>query len=126
MSHQLKWESKGVYWKYSGHVSGEEVIDASTIIYGDPRFDNLRYKLVDFLDVELFEMTETDMLKIAAQHNVAIISNPRIKNALIYNSHTKSLTEKFCDFFKDSSWDVRAFQNLNEANNWLNREEVSS
>ncbi len=122
MSYKLNWESKGVYWKYSGTVSGDEVISASTLIYGDPRFDDLEYKLVDFLDVDVFNMTENDMLKIATQHNAATISNPRIKNAIIYNSQTKEITEKFCEFFEDFVWDVKAFQTITEANKWLNRE----
>ena len=49
MPHELIWETEGVYWNYSGEVAGQEIIDASTKIYGDSRFDNVKYKLVNFL-----------------------------------------------------------------------------
>ena len=121
MPHKLIWEPKGVYWKYYGKISGKEVIDASTAIYGDPRFDNLKYKLVDFTDVEIFDMNDNEMLQIACQHTAASMSNPNIKNALISNEKTKELSEKFCSFFKNFSWEVQVFQDMNKANEWLGR-----
>ncbi len=50
MAYELAWEDNGVYWKYSGKVVGNEIVDASTSIYGDPRFSTLKYKFVDFLN----------------------------------------------------------------------------
>lgn len=125
MPHKLIWEPKGVYWKYYGQVSGKEVIGASTEIYGDPRFDDLKYKLVDFTDVEIFNMNNDEMLQIACQHKAANLSNPNIKNALISNEKTKDLSEKFSAFFKGSTWEVQVFQDINEANEWLGRTTVS-
>ena len=55
MAYDLVWEDNGVYWKYSGNVTGQEIIDASTSIYGDVRFITLKYKFVDFIDVEMID-----------------------------------------------------------------------
>ena len=118
--YKLEWEHEGVYWKYYGKVSGEEVIVASTAIYGDPRFDSLRYKLVDFLDVENFKMAKDEVALIAYQHRAAEISNPNVKNAIVIRSDNE-LANQFAAFFSDSSWEVQVFHDLDEANDWLGR-----
>ena len=71
MAYELSWEVNGVYWKYSGKVTGSEIVEASTLIYDDERFDILKYKLVDFLDVESIEIEKEELRLIAYQHLVA-------------------------------------------------------
>ena len=124
MPHQLTWEPKGVYWKYSGKVTGAEIIETSTVIYGDPRFDDLRYKLVDFIDIESINMDDNDIAKIACLHRAAGLSNPGIKNALLISANTSKLANKFAAFFEKSPWDVQIFQEIDKANNWIDRKPV--
>ena len=121
MTYKLDWESNGIYWEYYGNVSGKEIIEASTTIYGDERFDTLKYKLVNFLGVESIEMDEDEVALIAYQHRAAERSNPNIKNAIVIKTDGK-LANMFAAFFRDSSWEVQVFQDLDEANNWLGRQ----
>jgi hypothetical protein len=125
MSHKLIWEPKGVYWNYYGKVSGKEIIETSTAIYGDPRFDELRYKLVDFLDVETVDVDHDEVAQIAYLHRAAALSNLRIKNAIVIKSNANAnaleLVNEFSAFFSDSSWEVQVFHSLDEANDWLGR-----
>ena len=120
MSHSCKWESKGVYWKYSGEVEGEEVVKACRSIYGDPRFDSLDYKVVDFLGIESLQMTERELLKIAFQDKAAEMTNPNVKSAIVMTVGA-DLGKKFASYFEDSSWEVEVFDDLEEANKWLGR-----
>jgi len=120
MPHELIWETEGVYWNYSGEVAGQEIIDASTKIYGDSRFDNVKYKLVNFLDIKNIEMREDQVSLIAFQHRAAEISNSSINTAIVAKPDFV-LANQFAAFFKDSTWGVRVFNNMNEANHWLNR-----
>ena len=121
MPHKLIWEPKGVYWEYSGKISGKEVIKSSTAIYGDPRFDQLRYKLVNFLDIETLKMDNNEVAQIACQHNAAGISNPNIKNAILCNSNISELVNQFTAFFESSPWEVQVFQDIDKASDWLGR-----
>jgi len=120
MAYKLDWENNGIYWEYYGKVSGKEIVEASTTIYGDERFDTLKYKLVNFLGVESIKMDEDEVALIAYQHRAAERSNPNIKNAIVIKQGSK-LADKFAAFFSDSSWDVQVFQDLDEANDWLGR-----
>lgn len=128
MAYELVWEDNGVYWKYSGNVVGNEIIDASTSIYGDARFITLKYKFVDFFDVESFEMHQSQLALIAYQHLAAERANPYLKNAILIKPDHKiaQMAHKFAAFFRKSSWEVQVFTNLNEANKWAGREQDCS
>jgi hypothetical protein len=123
MAHELVWESNGVYWKYSGNVTGNEIIDASTSIYGDARFITLKYKFVDFFDVKNFEMDQSQLALIAYQHLAAERANPYLKNAILIKPDHKmtQMAHEFAAFFGKSSWEVKVFTNLEEANKWAGR-----
>jgi len=121
MANKLNWEKDGVYWKYSGDVSGEEIIKACTSIYGDPRFDSLDYKVVDFTKASSINMTDEQVAKVAFQDLAAELSNPSIKSAIIMTAAVE-LAEKFASFFTDSNWEVKIFSDVDTANEWLGRE----
>ena len=122
MAYELAWEVNGVYWKYSGIVAGDEIVDASTSIYGDPRFITLKYKFVDFLDAESVEIDKNQMALIAYQHLAAERANPYLKNAILIKSGQK-MAYMFADFFKKSSWEVKVFTDQDEANKWVGRKQ---
>lgn len=84
-----------MYWKYSNKVAGKELLEASTVIYGDPRFSEIRYKLADFLDVEIVDVDKEDIIRIACQHRAAVLSNARVKNAIAMSSKNNELAKKF-------------------------------
>lgn len=119
--YKLDWEPSGAHWKYYGDVSGAEIIRASKEIYGDPRFDDLEFKLVDFLGAEAIQIHKNEVAEIACQHKVAAISNPNVKTAIVMKKSDNEMAIFFASFFEDSSWDVRIFQDINEANKWLGR-----
>ena len=120
MAYELIWEPNGVYWKYSGTVAGDEIIEASTSIYGDPRFSTLKYKLVDFLDVESIKIDKNQLALIAYQHLATERANPYLKNAIVIRQGHK-IAQEFAAYFSKSSWEVKIFTDLDEANNWAGR-----
>ena len=123
MAYELIWEDNGVYWKYSGNVEGNEIIDASTSIYGDARFITLKYKFVDFFDVKNFKMDKSQLALIAYQHLAAERANPYLKNAILIKSGHKTtrMAHEFAAYFNKSSWEVKVFTDMDEANKWAGR-----
>ena len=47
---KIDWQEKGIYWKLSGIVTGDEIIEMDKAIYGDSRFDDIRYLIADESD----------------------------------------------------------------------------
>jgi hypothetical protein len=120
MAYELTWEDHGVYWKYTGKVTGQEIIDASTSIYGDERFVDLKYKFVDFYDVDAIEIGKEELALIAYQHLAAERANPYLKNVILIKSDN-ALAHEFAAFFDRSSWEVKVFTDPEEANRWVQR-----
>ena len=120
MAYELHWEANGVYWKYSGKVTGSEIVEASTSIYGDERFIDLKYKYVDFLDAESVEIDKDQLALIAYQHLAAERANPYMKTAILIKENPK-IAHQFAAFFEKSSWEVRVFDDPDEANQWVGR-----
>jgi len=122
MSYNIRWEPEGVYWKYTGKVSGEEIIKSTSTIYGDPRFDDISYKFVDFEDVESIDIKEHEVSLIAFQHKAAALSNNTIKTAILIKPELKSLADMFVSFFEDSDWVVKVFHEYEDVQKWLERD----
>ena len=120
MAYEIVWEDHGVYWKYSGKVTGSEIVEASTSIYGDPRFISLKYKFVDFLGADSVDIDKKQLALIAYQHLAAERANPYIKNVILTKAGRK-LAGDFAAFFEKSSWEVRVFTDADEANSWVGR-----
>lgn len=121
MPFKMTWEPDGLYWEYDGKISGLEVFKASMLAYGDMRFEELNYKLVNFLDIESIDMNENEAIAIASRHKAAETDNSYIKNAIVVSSKTNELANKFAACFSGSHWDVRVFDELDAANEWLDR-----
>lgn len=120
---KVDWHESGVCWKYSGSVNGEEVVKASTSIYSDKRFDDLKYKLCDFLDAESINITPREISTIACQHAAAALTNPDIKIAVVGKKADLPgltlLVEHFKTYGTNDSWPITLFDDLAEAHKWL-------
>ena len=83
MAFELVWEPRGVYKRFYGHVTGDELMEAVTQVEGDPRFDDLRFVINDFLEISGFAVTEDNVLMVSAIDNAASTSNPNIIIAIV-------------------------------------------
>ena len=43
MPHETKWEESGIYWRFYDNVNFDEISETITEVYGDHRFDKMRY-----------------------------------------------------------------------------------
>lgn len=83
MPYKLIWEPSGVYRQYLGDVSIAERRESFDAICGDPRFDDLRYTITDYLAVDGYEVTADATAEIAALHIGPLRTNPQIAIAAV-------------------------------------------
>ena len=120
MSYTTEWEKNGVVWRYSDVVNGEELIKSNLEIYGDERFDIMKYQIVDLIDVNTFQVTRDEMLKMAAYDKAAALSNPRVKVAIVATIPAiKTLTELYEAANIESPWETRVFDSIADARAWV-------
>jgi hypothetical protein len=120
MSYIINWEEKGVYCKFSKIVSGKELTNCNMAIYGDPRFDNIRYQIFDMVDVTEFKIDVIDVRIVASCDHAAAKTNPRVKCALVATDKIAlALSRVYQDEISESPWEGRSFTNIKNAREWL-------
>ena len=65
MSYRLTWEKNGVVFELSGVVTGREMIETSREIARDTRRFGMKYQIVNFLNIERFDITGEEVRTIA-------------------------------------------------------------
>lgn len=83
MPYKIVWEPAGVYRHYHGHVSVAERRASLETISGDHRFDDLRWALTNYLDVQTYETSPLATAEIAALHIGPLFTNPRLRIAAV-------------------------------------------
>jgi hypothetical protein len=120
MAYTTEWETQGVLWRYSGIVDGTELINSNLDIYGDERFDRMKYQIVDLTRVSAFNVTRDEMLKIAAYDRAASLSNPFVKVAVVAKiTAIKALTVLYDAENIKSPWETRIFDTVDQARAWI-------
>lgn len=119
MPYAMSWKTGGVIWRFHGVVTSEDVIQSNLAIYGDSRFDNLRYQVVDLSTIEQFSVTSDALDEIAAMNRAASLSNPRLVVAVAATGEEAlKLAEIYESAMSKSSWKVRVFRSVKDAEDW--------
>ena len=115
-----KWKDNMIERVATGKVTGEEIIQSSLDMYGDERFDRLRYGLVDFTQAESFEMDNKETKIVAYMDKAAARSNPNLKIAIVAPQDViNKLANAYATFGEVSPWEIEVFDTLDEARQWL-------
>ena len=75
---KIVWEPEGVYRRLFGDVTLAQRRSSIQAISTDRRFDQLRYAITDYLDVDGYESTPESTAEIAAMHIGPLFTNPRL------------------------------------------------
>ena len=79
----ITWEPKGVYSKFAGAVGIDDLFQMMRSVAADPRFDDIRYQITDFLDVSNQALTPEEIEEAAALDFAHSLSNPRFLHAAV-------------------------------------------
>ena len=120
MPYETKWEEKGIYWKYSGILTGDDLLQSNMGIYGDSRFDKLHYQIIDMLDVETFDVDTETMEEVTAMDLGASQSNPNLIVAVVANHiQAKRLVEIYETTAGGAPWETEIFETVKDARIWI-------
>lgn len=120
MPYHIEWKKDTVIWTYTGRLTGEEILQSNMDIYGDERFDTLRYQIVDLRAVDEFAVDEHHMHKINHIDRAAAYTNPRIRVAVVTNDQSiESITDTYIEQSPESHWPTQTFYDFDEALRWI-------
>ena len=123
MPYVLEWLDRGVVFRYSGVLSGEEMIRSNQDLYDDPRFKDLRFQIVDFLSVQHFDGTSADIRQIADSDSKAAQIN---SDMYVVGVTNQKIIHGFFRMYELASgaspWHASLCERMDEAIAWLRRE----
>lgn len=120
MHYTITWTETGVTWTYTGLLTGNEILKSNDEIYGDPRFDDLRYQIVDMTDATSFEVSEVEMKQMAHLDKAAARTNPNIRLAVVAPSGAaREVADAYANNSNGAVWESKIFESLDEAKTWL-------
>ena len=119
MAYQMQWHQQGVYVKYNQIVTPDEIREVDDKMYSDQKYANLRYQVIDFLDVKETTITDDDVAVISGYEIGATIYNREMKVAFVVNNPVFiELINGYIDKLEATSWIIKLFDNLADAENW--------
>lgn len=126
MPYKLIWKGAEVYRQYLGDVTIAERRASFDAICGDPRFDDLRHVVTDYLQVEAYEITSEATAEIAALHVAPLRTNPRI--AIVAVATRPDIVAAIHDFIAHgfTTAPYRVFPTLEKARRWIDARSTQS
>jgi hypothetical protein len=114
------WEQHGVIRIFSGFIDGQQVLDSVVSIEEDSRFDLVRYVINDFLDVADFDISDEEIVRIAAIDRAASVTNPNIRIALVaQDDRIRGLAERYGNLMQNSPYKTSLFTSVEAAREWI-------
>ena len=116
MPYTIKWERDYVLFEYFGEVSSEELIESNKVVYGDARFDDLRWELVYFDLADSVSFDERTIQYIAYMDLAAARSNPNVTVAFVGQTEILERIESlYAKTGSNPVWPIFRFDSCEEA-----------
>ncbi len=122
MAIDLVWESKRLLCvRYSGTVTGDEILTSQKLMTGDERFYDIRELILDGFSISKNLITDKDIEVFTAMAIGQSKSNPYIKNAVVLNptEELSALAAYYQLLGNSTGWEIKLFKTETEARNWL-------
>ena len=123
MAYQLTWEKGGVHKRFWGDLSGMELADSVEEVAAHPEFDQLRFILNDFLNVDSHVMDSASLERILVSRVGSRYTNPRIRVMLVT---ADPVLFALADVTKPGSFpatnETKGFATTAEARAWFHRQ----
>lgn len=123
MSYENVWETDGVYRKFSGKLTGDEILESVQLVEADSRFDSIRYVINDFLDVTEVDVSPQKIKTVAVIDSAATLSNPDIVLAQVTtNPKVEDVIARYAQAPCPHAYPFKIFTRLELAREWVSKE----
>ena len=120
MPYKIQWSDRTVYVRFIGRFTEKDHDQSYREIATHPDFDNLRFDIVDFSDVVIFDYDPTVVERHAHLGAALSLSNPNIKMAIIAPTEEgQAMAWFYKDMAAGSSWDIKVFDSTESAMHWV-------
>ncbi|MDA3953151.1 MAG: hypothetical protein PF485_05865 [Bacteroidales bacterium] len=121
MTFNIIWDKEGVYVKFRGVVTAQDLIDANNYVLSNANFDSICYQIFDFLDIDDFNISSYDIEIIAMMDKSQSEIKKEMKIAIVTkNNYIKEITSEYDQYMTGSDWETKIFDSIEIAKIWVN------
>ena len=121
MTFNINWDKKGVYLKFRGVFTPQDLIDANNYVLSNANFESIKYQIFDFLHIDEFEITSLDITIVATMDKSQTETTEEMKIAILtQNDYVKKIVSEYDQFMEGSSWETQIFETIETAKAWVN------
>ena len=116
MSYENIWKDNGLHRKFSGMITGQEILSSNLSLHGDDRFKDMSYIINDFTQIDNFMISDSDISKIASLDITVSVYSKQIKIIIVAtNKNLVSWAELYLNEMKESSFECVIVEDLESA-----------
>lgn len=121
MPYSLVWETHGVYKKFSGIVTGEELVRSVIEVANAMQFTGARYEVSDYLDAEQTDFSQDALNEVRAVRIGSFSRNPQMRVAIV--TLNAEIQQRIFSTIvaRQTLHQTSTFNDLAEANTWVGR-----
>lgn len=119
MGYEVLWETGGVVKRIFGQVTEPDLIDSVRKVEDDPRFDDIRFVINDFLAITGVTAQIPTIDEISAIDLAASWTNPRIRVAIVTTSPEITALATYYANSPMNTYPTKLFTSLEDARHWL-------
>ena len=120
MSHINRWEEQGLYRKYIGVVSGEEILESNLKLHEHPDFANIKYVINDFTEMIEHSITIAHTDIYAKTDEIASNTKGKLKIAIVVvNTEHYDLAVHYKQMMQGKLFECEIYNLLEDARQWV-------
>ncbi len=120
MPHTNTWEPEGLYRKFTGITTGDEILESNFEAHLSPDFQTINYVINDFTDVTGHSIDTTHTKIYASTDEIVSNTKGKLKIALVVTQKPLiALAEHYRDEMAGNKFECRIFQTLDQARKWV-------
>lgn len=123
---EIRWEPGGVCRRYFGVVTIAERRQSFAQVCSDARFDELRFAITDYRDVDVYETSLQATEETAALHIAPLQTNPKILLASVATDERVVTAIQTFISLGFISQPYRIFPMMEDARTWIEREHMAT
>ena len=120
MCYKTIWKEEGVIFDFYNVITAEEVLQAFTSIFGDIRFEIIKYKIVNFINVKINLMSLQEAKILGVLDQKASIWNPKLFVSIItHDEYNTFLMKEYLKQLESTEWSYEIFNHRKDVSNYL-------
>lgn len=119
MSFKLNWINNNIVITFHDELNSEQLHEADNAIYGDARFDNMKYQIFDFTHVTKINLSHAEVEIISVLDKNATRWNNSVKVASVTsNNYMREMVDIYTKGMRETNWISKTFDTIEQAKKW--------